>query len=928
MQKIQILFILFLALILGKHCCAEGLLSVKNIEQRPLSLSAKNISTWKKDGIRVFVADKDAKILQEPFQIVANKAVCWFHEEEAMQYREATIEVYFEGNVTILQDENYEKYEQVYLRFETTTGIMVNPEKQPIETFEEPQEIEVVMRGEEIRTRKEEEFLSTEPPQKVLPPGTPKEEIVDIIADNIDSWQEEDRRIVVALGNVTIKKEDMTIDADNVILWFDQNEMGESEDAELPLSEIYAEGNVTVHREEDVYIADKMFESVKEDKGILLNAKIKTTFLKEEKDKAGDVSESGLRQRKRKGKMPPEGISAYISGEEIKHVSKGQYEIKNGTLSTCGFGHPHYHFKGKKIRLVQRGEHNIVSSTHNMLYLDKYPVAYLPYLSLDVRKRERILRDWEFGSSSRFGSFIKTDWDVFAVTGGKQKDWSDLILHLDYLQKRGLGTGLGFEYKGEDLYGFIDSYYIKDHGEFDIGHIPVEEEDRGTVLWRHRQELPDDWRLDMEFSHLSDPGFLREFFPDEFKEEKDRETVLYLRKIQDTTAVTFLANEQINGFDTTVDSLRERRYAERLPEVAYRILGEPVWDNRLIYTSESAVTYFDDTIDLIEETVEPQPVVRIDTVNRIDIPFKPGFFHIVPFIEGRATGYTESVDTSDLIAEANGPATGRFIGSFGLDWSSTHWRTYSVYNDFLRINRLRHIFIPELRYTYSPLVTKDPGDLYQHDEIDALDSSQVLVVGVENRLQTKRGQPGYEKTVDFIYFDIDYYMFPTNVGITNEGINGITIREDNFIHIDFRSQLTDVVSFISERNEFNTEELRFDVLTAGFEVYNPPNWQYFIGHRFIRDISSALILATNYRINEKWGVEFIEKYDLKSFDVEDDDGDRESKSTNLKTDFVLSHYFHDWIGSLTLELNPVRNDNSFRFDIIPRGMERPRRFWF
>lgn len=929
MQKIQILFILFFVFVLNGYCYAESLLSVKNIEQRPLSLSAKHISTWKKDGIRIFVADKDAKVLQGPFQIFANKAVCWFHEEEAMQYREATIEVYFEGNVTILRDENYEKYERVFLRFETTTGIMVDPEKQPIETFEEPQEIEVVMRGEEIRTRKEEEFLSTEPPQKVPVPGVPKEEMVYIIADNIDSWQEGDRRIIVALGNVAIKKEDMTIDADNVILWFDQNESENSQYAEMPLSEIYAEGNVTVRREEDIYIADKIFENVKEDKGILLNGEIKTTFLKEEKDKEDSVSELDSRRRRRKGKLPPEGISAYIGGEEIKHVSKGQYEIKNGTLTTCGFGHPHYHFKGKKIRLVQRGEHNIVSSTHNMLYLDKYPVAYLPYLSLDVRKRERILRDWEFGSSSRFGSFFKSDWDIYAITGGKQKDWSDLVLHLDYLQKRGLGTGLGFEYRGQDLYGFFDSYYIKDHGEFDINRIPVKEEDRGTILWRHRQELPYDWRLDMEFSHLSDPRFLREFFPIAFKEEKDRETLLYLRRIQDTTAVTFLANEQINGFDTTVDSLRERKYAERLPEAAYRILGEPVWDNRFIYTSESAVTYFDDNIDLIEETVEPQPVVRIDTVNRIDIPFKPGFFHIIPFIEGRATGYTESVDTSDLVAEANGPATGRFIGSFGLDWSSTHWRTYSVYNDFFRINRLRHIFIPELRYTYSPLVTKDPNDLYQHDEIDALDSSQVLVVGVENRLQTKRGQPGYEKTVDFVYFDIDYYIFPTNAGITNEGINGITIREDDFIHIDFRSQLTDVVSFVSERNEFNTEKFRFDVLTAGLEVYNPPSWQYFIGHRFIRDISSAIILAANYRISEKWGVEFVEKYDLKSFVVEDDeDGERDSESRNLKTDLVLSRYFHDWIGTLTLELNPVRNDSSFRFDIIPRGMERPRRFWF
>ena len=198
-------------------------MSVKNIVQRPFSLSAERISTWKKDGIRVFVASKDVRILQGPFQITADSTVCWFHEEEAAQYTEATMEVYCEGNVTILQDENYEKFEQVYLRFETMTGIMVNPDIQPIATFEEPQKTDVILRGEEIRSLKKEEYLSTEIPSKVPTAGAPpQEEIVDIIADNIDSWEEGDKRVVVAIGNVKIKKVDATIDADSVILWFDK----------------------------------------------------------------------------------------------------------------------------------------------------------------------------------------------------------------------------------------------------------------------------------------------------------------------------------------------------------------------------------------------------------------------------------------------------------------------------------------------------------------------------------------------------------------------------------------------------------------------------------------------------------------------------------------------------------------------------------
>ena len=45
---------------------------------------------------------------------------------------------------------------------------------------------------------------------------------MDIVADNIDSWEEGVKRVVVAIGNVKIKKVDATIDADSVILWFDK----------------------------------------------------------------------------------------------------------------------------------------------------------------------------------------------------------------------------------------------------------------------------------------------------------------------------------------------------------------------------------------------------------------------------------------------------------------------------------------------------------------------------------------------------------------------------------------------------------------------------------------------------------------------------------------------------------------------------------
>ncbi|MEK6738736.1 MAG: hypothetical protein AABY74_08735, partial [Planctomycetota bacterium] len=129
-------------------------------------------------------------------------------------------------------------------------------------------------------------------------------------------------------------------------------------------------------------------------------------------------------------------------------------------------------------------------------------------------------------------------------------------------------------------------------------------------------------------------------------------------------------------------------------------------------------------------------------------------------------------------------------------------------------------------------------------------------------------------------------------------------------------------------NEFNVEKFQMDVFNAGFSVYRPPDWEYFVGHRYIADNSSSLILGANYNISEKWSVLASENFLLKS--VTTINGQRfEEEPRSFGTNVVLSHYFHDWIGNIVLKLDPVRNDNTYSFDVVPKGAPRTyRRFWF
>ena len=69
--------------------------------------------------------------------------------------------------------------------------------------------------------------------------------------------------------------------------------------------------------------------------------------------------------------------------------------------------------------------------------------------------------------------------------------------------------------------------------------------------------MPDDWRLDAEYSYLSDPRFLREFYEDEFKTETETATFPEATEI-DLTDFENLYQRLINS------TLKERKQMKGL----------------------------------------------------------------------------------------------------------------------------------------------------------------------------------------------------------------------------------------------------------------------------------------------------------------------------------------------------------------------------
>ncbi len=918
-------YIMFGLTLVANCVPAYGSIITRDVSDWPINISSKEVSSWTTEGVRVFNAQKEVKISQGKVQLVADNAICWFQEMQPAELMETTLEVYCEGNVILVQDKHVEKYEYLYLHLTTTMGIVAEATVLPIKILGEEEPTETLSRAKMLRQAQHgEEIASKEPFAKMPPIPVPaKEEIIDLFADDIESWTEGNTQVIVATGNVRIKRAEETLTADNVILWFDskEKEAEEGKPAQQTFKEVYAEGNVTLRRNSDFMTADRIFENKKENKGVYINNRFKA-------------------------KLPQLNAPIYFSSDVIKEVSEGEFTAKNGTLTTCGFGHPHFYFKGSKIRLVKNerdpslrsGQGFKVSSSSNTIYGSKIPFLYQPYLAWDIQRGLLPIKGFETGSSSRLGYTVKTDWNLYALGIGKQwADWSDLTLDLDFMQKRGVGTGVEFDYNLPETSGLVRSYFLSDQGETDrLGRerVPIPQNDRGRFLWRNRQLLPYDTRADLEVAYLSDERFLREFFREDFKQDKDQETVLYLRRLKDNTGMTFEADRHLNNLDTLVESGREKKTAEALPSVGYNIISQPLWGGALNFTSQSQLGYFDRVLESKQEGFNSVSTLRFDTDGTLTMPLHPLFFNVNPFVGGRLTAYDNGVDSSTSAPGGDGgPSRARFIGSLGFDVSTNISRAYGIKNEFFQIDHLRHIITPELRVVSNPVVTENPDKLVQIDEVDALDDSHVLMVGLRNRLQTKRGEPGSMNTVDFVNFDIEAYLFPGKAAIGTEGVSGMQIRSDDFIQWDLTAQLSDRLAFESERNEFNLAELDFDIVNSGLRFQHTPEWSYFVGHRLIRDVSSSIILSTDYRFTEKWAVAFYEHFDLNAKPIDDlTSQELASRSQNLKTQLVFSRFFHEFRGDFTIQLDEVRNDKLVRFDLVPliftKQPQRQKRLWF
>jgi hypothetical protein len=805
------------------------------------------------------------------------------------------------------------------------------------------------VRADVDKTRREVKAPETDPPAgrrgkrpwEVKPgkPGAPDPEgktgPIHLKADSISARMDDDgkTRIVIAIGNVRIKSLDMTLEADNVVVWAQQApQMADLFAGKARNVQVYAEGNVRAERGEMLVRTPRLFRDMSGDSALAYEARLRM-FMTDEK------------------------IPVYVRAERMRQSGE-RWGWEQATISTCSFGHPHYEVFAGTINMKREGGHTkSVTANHAQVKVGKTPVFYFPSLSRPWKGS--MLRSIEYQNSSQFGNGVLTEWSLL------DGDWYEVFMELDYLSDRGVGWGVDLEYATERIVGLIDTYFIDDGGRDDLTE---EREEEGTepddtdgnryrIKWQHWQDLGDGWTAIGEYSYISDGDFLQEYFEDEAREGKEQETVIYLRKLYENFGMTFLTKYRVNDWQTQT---------EYLPQYAAHWIAEPIWKGRVFLTSDAEVAWlkrklgdgsaererrqeeddgseFDDAGPRNEDSPR---TFRFDLNNRVFVPFKTGIFKVNPFVGLRETMYDKT---------AEGGGDNRVAPEIGITFSTDFWRIFDVSSDVLDLNGIRHVVTPTVGYYNRFESNVEPEDLYAFDEVDNVDEEQWFLFGVRQLMQTKRvvserkgpdiwnpvasgrrflgmdavaekegvegEDPNEPRIVDVAELDINFLYYP-RPNRDNEG------RQTSNVSTELRVSPMDGVSAFFE-TEVNTDEVNLDVVNLGLEVGVSERWSFMAGHRQVRDDNRNTYFEVNYIFNEKYSGAVRYSYNDDMRDKEKQEDDLEGKEDTEATDveFILRRNFHTWlfeVSASTDEGDSGGRNNSLSVKFRPMGLEQRR----
>ncbi|MHC4187293.1 MAG: LPS-assembly protein LptD [Planctomycetota bacterium] len=988
------LFIVFSILITAQTSFSIENQQAKTLIGQDLHLSAHTLTSHQlSTGEHVLVFSDNFKLSIGAAQYSSNQAVVWLQsittEFKGRVFTDYNAKVYLEGSIkskkprksltSHITEVFFDQGNAAVLLFNVRGEIFVTAEKREVK---DPRGLPIYSRGQsavavaDVGQMKMPEQIYPDLPMEMLKePSPPKETIVEMepvppkktgpvirypvsIApageiqptfERSPAKTEDGFDVVTIIGRFYIwqKKDEkgglLELQADNAVIYYKSRESSTDKKSEPlidnigslgegSIKSIYLAGDVVMTEGLRTIRADELFYDFQESKALAVNANIRTFDVKR-------------------------GIPIYVRAGKLRQVAQDKFTAEDITITTSEFYKPQISLNVSSIIITDTttvdAEADKLSDRSfdadmrdvRMKYKDT-TIFYWPHLRGNLQRPDIPIKSAHVGNSKSWGTSLETQWYLSRLLGVREPEGTDSLLALDYYSKRGPGAGVEIDYKRENYFGNLQGYIIHDSGDDRLGRIEPREnvepprELRGRLGWRHRQFLPYNWQLTTAFNYLSDQNFLESFYRNEFNTGLGQETYMHLKRIEDNWGLSFLGKARLNDFQDVL---------EELPGTEFHLTGESLFEDMFTLYSDTEVSRLrqrigDDNTISIDENFYSFLSHRME----LDMPLRYETIKLVPFVAG-TFGYDDrSGFTRSLV---DGQNTGEFgedqvwIGELGIRAGTQFSKVYPNAGSRLwDMKQLRHIIEPQVT-----------AALYEENasEVEQLDT---LNFGISQRLQTKRGSNGNERTVDWMRLDIDFTWVDDSIGETDAGpgpdqfiwnkpfvplrqmsapeiMNGDLIQplqrysvwgpRRNYFGADYIWRISDTTAFLSDLY-FDMQSSDIQQLNIGISRMRWPNLSYYIGSRYLKRVqvleekgSNAITFAATYILDPRYTLVFSQQYD---FDY----------GASLRSDISIIRRYHRLFYALTYSADDSLDDQAIVLSIWPQGVPEvalgPRRY--
>jgi len=418
------------------------------------------------------------------------------------------------------------------------------------------------------------------------------------------------------------------------------------------------------------------------------------------------ISKTGVAYRA-KGLFSP---YYYVEGEKIEKVSDKRYIVEKGKLTTCSpkvkgcKRTPDWHFKAKKLTIDVGGYARGGPVT---FWIKKIPILYTPYLKVPVYKE----RKTGFlipvpGYDSHKGFFVSVPF-FWAIS-----DNQDATITVTPYSKKGL--------RGSLEYRYIIDEHSKGYFWGDYTKRKDPDREKWSILFKHHQLFPHDWRLLARVDIRSDERYAKNYL-DEFERRVERYTDSYVTLTKNWWDTHF--SIEFRGKKDLENDFGETTY--KFPEIEFSILDKPVF-GQIYFEAEDSFLRYEKKLNTSNVDLSHQ-VARLDLHPVVSLLVSPAsWISVTPRVGIRETWYSKTLEDDENVRDNS---NNRLLPDLGFKIRGPLIaKIFRIDNNRL----LKHMIVPEIEYTYIPRKYQD--DIPVFDPIDRILPQDTFTFSLTNWL--------------------------------------------------------------------------------------------------------------------------------------------------------------------------------------------------